>query len=94
MKWFPDKDPDEVLDYQIDWGNALDDGDTIATSVWSISTAPDAVLEIDSDSAAATTTTVWLSAGTLGKRYGLLNRITTVGGRTMDQTVWIKVRAR
>lgn len=94
MKWFPDKDPDEVLDYQINWAAPLDDGDTIATSVWSIVTAPDAVLEIDSDAATATTTTVWLSAGTLGKRYALLNRITTVGGRTMDQTVWIKLKAR
>ena len=94
MRWFPDKDPDEVLDYQIDWTSALDEGDTIATSAWSIVTAPDAVLEIDSETNAATTTTVWLSGGTLGVRYGLLNRITTVGGRTMDQSVYIKIRAR
>lgn len=94
MKWFPDKDPDEVLDYQIDWSAALDEGDEIATSAWSIATDPDTMLVIDSDTLAASTTTVWLSAGTIGKRYVLLNRITTVGGRTMDQSVSIKIRAR
>jgi len=93
-KWFPDKDPDEVLDYQLDWTGALDDGDTIATSAWTIVTAPDVVLEIDSDTSSSSTTTVWLSGGTLGERYALRNRITTTGGRTMDQTVSIRIRTR
>jgi hypothetical protein len=47
---------------------------------------------MDSDSATTTTTTVWLSGGTAGYNYKVENRITTVGGRTDDRTLLIRVR--
>jgi hypothetical protein len=90
MASWPAKDPDEVLDYEIDWTKRLD-GDTIATSVFEVAVG-DAV--VDSDSNTTTATTVWLSGGTLDETCEVLNRITTAGGRTMDQTVKLKIKAK
>lgn len=95
-QWDAPKDPDEVKDYRVEWSDGLD-GDTIASSSWSIGVADEAVgheLEVDSDSFAASSTTVWLSGGTTGLTYRLLNRITTAGGRTLDQTVKLVVRSK
>lgn len=89
----PFKDPNEVLDYTLDWSERLD-SDTIDTSAWSFAVDPDSALVIDSDSETATTTTVWLSGGTIGETYELTNRITTAGSRTMDQTCKIKIKAK
>jgi len=77
------KDPDEVLDYSLDWSTRLG-ADTISTSDW-----PDfpAGLTNDNETNTTTTTTIWLSGGTAGNTYQLTNRIVTTGGRTYDQTV-------
>lgn len=83
---WPTKDPDEVLDYQIDWSARLN-SDTISTSVW---TVPDGITGA-TQSNTTTSTTLWLSGGTDGSSYDILNRITTAGGRTMDQTVRIAI---
>lgn len=88
---FDAKDPDEVLDYTLDWSARLPDSDTIATSTWIISGSG---LTEDTDSKTDTTTTIWLSGGTLNTQYDLTNRVVTVGGRTMDQTVKLKIRAK
>ncbi len=88
LSW-PNKDPDEVLDYEIDWAARLTT-DTISTSTW---TVPSGITK-DSDSKTSTTTTVWLSGGTLGDSYEILNRIVTAGGRTMDQTVKLKIKTK
>lgn len=89
LSW-PAKDPDEILDYSLDWGSRLDDGDQIETSTWTVPTG----LTKGDTSFTASTTTVWLSGGTAGKRYNALNRVTTTGGRTKDQTVGIYIRNR
>ena len=89
LKW-PPKDPDEVLDYQIDWSKRLDPGDTILSSIWIVPTG----ITKNSDSFADTATLIWLSAGVLDQNYVLTNRVTTVGARTMDQSVEIKIRTK
>jgi hypothetical protein len=88
LSW-PDKDPDEVLDYSLDWSARLV-SDTISTSTW---TVPAGITK-NSDSNTTTTTTIWLSSGVAATAYDILNRITTAGGRTMDQTVKLKVKER
>lgn len=88
MLIFPNKDPDEVLDYRIDW-SARTAGDTIATSVWSLVDA--AGLTIDSISHDTNSTTVWLSGGTAGEVGVLLNTVTTNGGRTLEETAALTV---
>jgi hypothetical protein len=82
------KDPDAVLDYAVDWSHWLDD-DTIDASEWVV---PDGI-EKDSDTNTTTIATVWLSGGTLGATYTLVNHITTAAGRENDQTITIKVRS-
>ena len=91
LSWSTPKDPDEVLDYQIDWSTLLGT-DTIITSTWVFADAQDNALVMDSNTHTTTTATVWLSAGTAGTTYQLTNRITTLGGRTRDQTMKLKVK--
>lgn len=90
LKW-SDKDPDEVLDFSLDWSKRLN-GDTITTSTWIV---PSGITK-DSDSigSPADTTIIWLSGGADNTTYELTNRIETAGGRTMDQTVRLRVRER
>lgn len=85
LTW-PDKDPDEVLDYELDWSARLSSGETISTSTWIV---PDGIVE-DSSSKTDSVTKIWLSGGTAGS-YSFTNRIVTSGGRTMDQSVTLSV---
>lgn len=88
LTW-PFKDPDEVLDYILDWTDRLGT-DTVATSTWTVPTG----ITQNSDSATTTTTTIWLQGGTEGESYSFVNRVVTAAGRTMDQTVRLKVKSK
>jgi len=81
------KDPDAVLDYQVDWSDFLG-SDEITASQW-ISSDP--ALVVDSDSFTATTATVWLSGGDNRRRYTVTNRVSTDAGRTDDRTITVKI---
>lgn len=87
---WPNKDPDEVLDYQLDWTKRLGN-DTIVSSLWIVPTG----ITKDSDSTTTTTTTIWLSGGVASNDfYRLTNRITTAAGRVMEERANIKVTNR
>jgi hypothetical protein len=90
ISW-PTKDPNEVLDYQVNWTNRLETGETISTSTFTVA---EGTVVIDSSSAASPTTTVWLSGGTEGEACTILNRITTSAGRTYDQSVRLRIRSK
>ena len=90
LKW-DDKDPNEVLDYDIDWSSRLVAGDTIASSTFSVAEGD---VVVNSSSYTTSATKVWLSAGTDATDCQILNRVTTVGGRTMDATVRLRIRSR
>ena len=86
-KMWPFKDPDEVLDYQVEW----------ATSTAAKRKHPDKRVDDHGPRFGAdagkttingTKTTVWLSGGTLNATYSLTNRITTDGCAQ-----WIRRRA-
>lgn len=81
------KDPDAVKDYQINWAARLAAGETITTSTWEVTTG----LTKDSDTHTDSTTTVWLSGGTVGVTYTATNRIVTSDGRTDDQTLTFQI---
>jgi len=96
MLTWPSKDPNEVLDYSLDWAGRLagSPDDTIATTT---ATASPAGLTIDAHgvaSGAPQKTTTWLSGGSEGVTYALSLRAVTTGGRTMDETVRIKIKSR
>lgn len=93
LSW-PSKDPNEVLDYQVNWASAdnprLETGETLLTSNFSV-VSGDVV--INSESFLATgLCTVWLSGGTADTACVILNRVTTSAGRTYDQSVKLRIR--
>jgi hypothetical protein len=91
IKW-PDKTPDAVKDYAIDWSERLAAGETITTSTWVTSSAE---LTIESGSLSPTiaggVTTVWLSGGVSGTQYNVTNHIITSRGMEDDKAVSIRV---
>ena len=87
MLIWPDKDPDDVQDYGIEWASELSDGDAIATSEW---IAP-ADIQTSRDSIDGTLVKVWLSGGVDRHAYRITNRITTTAGRQLDRSVRIVV---
>ena len=93
MKTFFKASGDE-LDYTFDWDPWWLNGDTIFTSAWAVDPEVDGELEIMESPAPShdgTATTVWLTGGTPGSRYRLTNTIETVGGRTAEQSAWVKI---
>jgi hypothetical protein len=82
------KDPNAVLDYQFDWSDWLADGDTLSASTWT----PASGITVDSSARTTTTATVWLSGGTAGQVYEVVNHVTTVDGRQDDRTLRVRVR--
>lgn len=91
------KDPASTLDYGQDWTAWLG-GDSIAPagSTWRVE-GSDAALAIDTTKPATSdgkATKVWLTGGTAGVTYGLVNRIETVAGRIDERTMNISVRQK
>lgn len=84
-----DKSPGAVLDYGHRWTRWLD-GDTIASSTFIVPTGLSSVQK----SHTATTTTVWLAGGDVGKSYNVINRISTAAGRIDERTIVVRVVQR
>ena len=92
MLYWPDKDPDEVLDYVHDWTDRLastDDGDTVV-SVLTLVTKGTVVLDSPASLAGRFQTT-WLSGGTACETCIITLRAVTALGRTYDETVTLKI---
>lgn len=83
------KAPDEVLDYSINWESWLST-DTISSSAWDCS----AGITVDSTSFNTTSTTIWLSGGTVRTSYTCKNTIVTTGGRTGVRSITINVQEK
>ena len=88
LRW-QSKDPNEVLDYKIDWTDRLA-GDTIVSVQWVVP----AGIVADSNSFSPTEAILWLSGGTSGELYIMTCRVTTAGGRVMDESVRLRVKDR
>lgn len=94
------KDPQDVLDFAIDWNRSrdgaadgtgwLDADETITASTW---TVPDGLTK-GAEGNVAGRTVVWLSGGTNGQQYVVTNHITTSQGRQADKSLTINVRQR
>lgn len=98
LKW-PFKDPDELLDYVIDWTDRLQ-GDAIASSTWDVPVGITRTTDSFTNNGTVggktgrTFTTLWLSGGTVGASYVFTNHIVTTGGRDMDQSTKLPVKVR
>jgi hypothetical protein len=86
LNW-PDKDPQETLDYRLNWRARVPAGDKIISSVWSSPTGITKGVNTYTDY----TTTLWLSEGIIDSTYVFTNTITTEDGRIMEQSVQVTV---
>jgi hypothetical protein len=77
-----EKNPTAELDYMVDWEDWLGD-DTIATSTWDVPSGLNQEAESNDD----LTATIWLSGGTAGEVYSVVNEIFTTGNRTDSRIV-------
>jgi hypothetical protein len=85
------KDPDAVLDYKFNWATYLT---AITDTIVAAEAEADKGVEIDSVSFTTTSVTVWASGGDVGETAVLTCRITTLGGRTDDRSVYLKIVER
>lgn len=88
------KHPDARLDYGFDWSRWLSEGDTIASSSWTVDSGLDVGESEFAEDFDDTTTKIWLSGGDDGVDYEAVNRIITAQGRDDRRTMTIKVRVR
>lgn len=89
MSVWPSKDPEDFLDYHIDWTNRLN-GDIISSSAWTVQDGLSSSMESNTDTVA----TIWLSNGENGVVYSVRNMIETGDGRIFNITVRLKVATR
>lgn len=87
------KDPDEVLDYRVDWSLRLD-GDAIATSRFVLDAADRSGVLIDRVEPSTTAPVVWLAGGVAGSNARLTNHVVTLLGREYEQTLRVPIRSR
>lgn len=86
------KDPQSDIDFRFEWGPWLD-GDTIASSSWTVQSGSG--LTMHNDSVVGTDTIVWLAGGNVADvSWKVTNTITTAAGRTDERTIAIKVENR
>lgn len=92
---WPNLDPNEVLEFGFDWVDRLDDGDSIASSTWEL-TSGDVTLDAESKppTLGGTIVKVWLTGGTLGTTSIVTNHIVTSAGRKRDRSAKLKIRAK
>ena len=81
------KDPGAKLDYDLALGAGFEN-DTIASVTWIV---PDGVVDEGQDTPDTHTARIWISGGTLGVEYPITGRLTTVGGRILDRTIYLQI---
>ena len=86
------KDPGAKLDYSIDWGEWMPDGDALASATWTPTGVT--VASSPAPSFSGNVATVWLEGGTDGDDATVTCRITTTGGRIDERTIGIRLRER
>lgn len=93
-----EKDPDAILDYSIDWTDWLAQGDSLQTSVWTVSTVTADYRPLVQNSNTVNTVTsvgtVFIGNGSAGNTYTLTNRITTDSGLTDERYFRMRIKNR
>lgn len=92
--WPLPKDPDDICDYQFDWSDRLEAGETIATSTFTVDQGS---VEIDTvtnpPSISGALTTLWLSGGAANETCVITNRIVTSAGRRYDSSARLRIKS-
>jgi hypothetical protein len=77
-------DPDDVIDYKIDWSNEIPSGNVITNSEWTLPagiTLSGSVMEDDY-------TIAWITGGVAGTTYEVLNQITADTSPVQLKKTW------
>jgi hypothetical protein len=101
-KW-PNKDPDETLDYSVDWSRWLGTGVTIASVAWfadnasGVKTSFGAGVSVNglqniSQTNTTTVATINLGLGTVNKEYKIYCRITDSSGSVVERTIKLNIK--
>lgn len=91
-KYTISKSPGDILDYPFNWGtNWLAE---IVDTITSHTITPEAGITCDSSSVVGDTVVAWISGGTAGTTYRVTCQIVTAGGRTFQQSIYIKIKER
>ena len=89
--FYMDKDPSAVLWYGIDWSTWLQEGDSIATAIWTVTNGLVNESSLISDNVAR----IKLSGGVLDSVALATCRITTaVSGEVDDRTLHLRITDR
>lgn len=91
MLVWPAKDPDETVNYPLDWSDRLG-GDLISSAEFSVASG-DVTLD-SGEHDGISMSLVGVSGGTDGTKAKVLCEITTELGQTLQQTATILIRAR
>jgi hypothetical protein len=94
LNW-PAKDPNDILDYQIDFLPAVigNDSDSIATIDISIAPSDPGDLTAVRSGADGTRAIIWMSGGQSGTIYTVTLLVTTANGRTLQRSILLPVIA-
>lgn len=104
LKW-PNKDPDEILDYSIDWSRFLGSS-TISDYTWFVDDENGTKtqltdsgplvngIQLISSTSTNTVTTAHLGSGTDNVRYKFTCQITDTNGLVIERTVFLRVREK
>ena len=93
-------DPDEILDFALDWSSFLDGSgsptDQITGSSWFVDPASGApnLPQLNGGSFAPSSTAVFLSGCERGQIYLLTNRVDTVRGQTAERSITVRCEDR
>lgn len=82
------KNPDDTLDYDIDFSKWLPQGDEII----SVSNEVEGSVVIDSFTNTASVVKLWISGGTLGETARVSTTVVTSGGRTKEYCFRLRLR--
>jgi hypothetical protein len=80
------QDPDAVLDYDVDWGEWLAEGDSLDD----VTVTSD--LDVDASVVAGRYVRLWISGGSEGEDYPVTVHVVTEAGREDDRTILIRMR--
>lgn len=94
LSW-PAKDPDDVLDYELDISAALagHDSDSIASIDVVIAPSGDNELTLRSSAADGAVAVLWFAGGSVGTVYSVQVTIGTAAGRTIGRAIYLPVLA-
>jgi len=84
-------DPDERLDYAVDWGDWLPAGDAISNSTWIVEPATTPPLDHSGATNSPTRTKVFITGGKDGMRYRVTNEIVTDDGLEASRGFFIEI---